>query len=303
MNLTNILEIVRLTDIGQLRKENEDTIASDAEIGLVVLADGMGGYNAGKVASEIAVLTIVAELKERMQHFKLGQIEQESGMQAEVQLLRKAVIEANLAIYNVSCRQRQCAGMGTTLVTALFTNDHVLVGHVGDSRMYRLREHRLTLLTEDHSLLQEQVRSGLITPEQARQSPNKNLITRALGIAPEIELELHEYSVQPEDLFLLCSDGLSDLVEDIDIQSVLDSLTTKLDLAAQKLVEMANNNGGKDNISVILVRSLQPFPVTTWYQNAVNWLKRNGQWKSLFFAWQEKHSQRSTFNIIVKSVF
>lgn len=274
MNLTNILEIVRLTDIGQQRENNEDTMASDAEIGLVILADGMGGYRAGKVASEIAALTIVAELKEMMQDFQPGQIDPDSGMQAEVQPFREAIAEANKAIYNVSCSQRQCAGMGTTLVTALFTNDHVLVGHVGDSRMYRLRGGHLTQLTEDHSLLQEQVRSGLITPQQARQSQYKNLVTRALGIAPEVELELHEYAVQPEDLFLLCSDGLSDLVEDSDIQSVLSSLIADLELAAEKLVEMANANGGKDNISVILVRPLQPFPVNgAWYQKVVKWLK------------------------------
>jgi protein phosphatase len=280
MNLTNILEIVRLTDIGQKREDNEDTIASDAEIGLVVLADGMGGYKAGKVASEIAVLTIVANLKEMMQGFQPGQLDRESGMQAEAQLLRKAVAEANEAIYNVSCSQRQCAGMAATLVTALFTNDRVLVGHVGDSRMYRLRANSLTQLTEDHSLLQEQVRSGLITAEQAMQSKNKNLVTRGLGITPEVELELHEYEVAPDDLYLLCSDGLTDLVANSDIQLTLNALSSDLELAAEKLVEMANDNGGKDNISVILVRPRQPFPANNrWYQKVATWMKteKNGK--------------------------
>lgn len=280
MNLSGILEIVRLTDVGQKRDHNEDAVASDIEIGLVVLADGMGGYKAGEVASEIAVLTIIAELKEMMQDFPPGRMDGNNGMQAEARLVRQAVAKANEAIYNVSRSQPQCAGMGTTLVTALFTNDRVVVGHIGDSRMYRLRDGVLAQITEDHSLLQEQIRSGLITPEQARESHHKNLVTRALGIDPEVELELHEFAVQPGDLYLLCSDGLSDLVDDEEIQLVLSSLGANLELAAEQLVQMANDNGGKDNISVILVRPLQPFPANSaWYQKVVNWLKaeKNGK--------------------------
>lgn len=274
MDLTDTLEIVRLTDVGQRRDHNEDAVASDAEMGLLILADGMGGYNAGEVASEIAVLTLVAELKESMLELAPGQTDSSNGMQVESQLLVNAVAKANESIYSVSQSQPQCAGMGTTLVAGLFTNNKLLVGHIGDSRMYRLRGEELEQITEDHSLLNEQIKSGLITPEQAKYSNNKNLVTRALGIDPEVELELHEYDVEVGDIYLLCSDGLSDLVEDEEIQLTLTSLSANLELAANQLVQMANDNGGKDNISVILARVLKPFPVErAWHERFLNWLR------------------------------
>lgn len=260
MNLNGILEIVRLTDVGQRRDHNEDAVASDVETGLVVLADGMGGYKAGEVASEIAVLTLVAEMREGLLDLPVAQVDEATGLLGESLALREAVAKANSAIYTVSQNQPQCAGMGTTLVAAVFTDNHACVGHIGDSRMYRMRGEDFRQITEDHSLLNEQLKSGLITPEQAKQSNNKNLVTRALGIDPQVELELHEHDVQPGDIYLLCSDGLSDLVEDEEIQLTLSALSANLELAAHQLVQMANDNGGKDNISVILVRPLKPFP-------------------------------------------
>ena len=280
MNLTKALEIFHLSDVGLRRRHNEDAITSDIENGLVVLADGMGGYKAGEVASEIAVMTIADELKELMREFQPGRVHPYSGMQLESLLMQKAVANANQAIYAVSQNQPQCAGMGTTLVMALFTNDRVLVGHIGDSRMYRLRDAAFDHLTMDHSLLQEQVKFGLITVEQAKASHHKNLVTRALGIDALVELELHEYAVSPGDLYLLCSDGLSDMVEDDQMHSVLSSLGENLQLTAEQLVQMANDHGGRDNISVILVRVLRPFPATEdWRQKVVNWLKveKNGK--------------------------
>jgi serine/threonine protein phosphatase PrpC len=274
MDLTGVLEVVRLSDVGQRREHNEDAVASDVEIGLLVLADGMGGYKAGEVASEIAVLTIVAELKEEMLQLDPGQVDPVSGMQAESLLLMEAAAKANASIFSVSESQPQCAGMGTTLVAALFTNNKVLVGHVGDSRMYRLRGEQFQQITEDHSLLQEQLKSGLITPEQAKISNNKNLVTRAVGIDPTVELELHEHDVEVGDIYLICSDGLTDLVDDVDIHATLAGLSANLELAANQLVQMANDNGGKDNISVILARVLKPFTAEqSWYDNFFNWLK------------------------------
>lgn len=274
MNLTNALEIVRLTDVGQKRDHNEDAVASDAEMGLLVLADGMGGYKAGEVASEIAVLTIVAELKEALLDFEPGQVDAVSGMQAESLLIIDAVAKANESIFTVSQSQPQCAGMGTTLVVAMFTNDKVLVGHIGDSRMYRLRDDELTQITEDHSLLQEQLKSGLITPEQAKVSNNKNLVTRAVGIDETVDLELHEYEVQVGDIYLLCSDGLTDLVDDDEISIILAKLNANLEAAANQLIKMANDNGGKDNISVILARVTSPFGVEHgWYDKFLHWLR------------------------------
>jgi PPM family protein phosphatase len=167
-------------------------------------------------------------------------------------MLMQAVEKANAAIYQISQEQPQCAGMGTTLVVSLFTDNKFVVGHIGDSRAYRLREGKLALLTQDHSLLQEQINSGLITPEQAKTSSNKNLVTRALGIDAEVELELREYDVKVGDLYLLCSDGLNDMVEDEEIQKILMDAHGNIELAANLLIQAANNNGGKDNISVVI---------------------------------------------------
>lgn len=274
MDLTGILEVVRQTDVGLMRDHNEDAVAGDVASGLLVLADGMGGYKAGEVASEIAVLTILAELTESLATCQAGRVDMASGMQMESLLLRDAVAKANADIFHVSQTQPQCAGMGTTLVVALFTNDRVLVGHIGDSRMYRLRGESFSQMTEDHSLLQEQINYGLITPEQARHSSYRNLVTRALGIDPYVDLELNEYEVQPGDIYLICSDGLSDQVEDEDIYLTLSTLSSSLELAAQQLVQLANDKGGHDNISVILARPVQPYPAeSNWRHRILNWLK------------------------------
>lgn len=263
MNLSDVLEIVRLTDVGLQREHNEDAIASDEAMGFVVLADGMGGYKAGEVASEMAVLSITAELMENL-----------ASHPPEAQLINDAVNNANEVIYSVSQSQPQCAGMGTTLVVGVFFNNKLLVGHIGDSRMYRLRDQVLSQITEDHSVLQEQIKAGLITLEEAKHANNKNLVTRALGIDLTVELELKEYDVQVDDIYLVCSDGLSDLVDDDAIESVLNKLTTDMNAAAQALVELANENGGKDNISVILVKVKKSFECTkTWHDNFFNWLK------------------------------
>ena len=274
MNLSGVLEIVRLTDVGLQRDHNEDAIASDDTMGFVVLADGMGGYKAGEVASEMAVLSITAELMESLANQQLGKIDLVLGKQAEAQLIVDAVKSAHEVIYSVSQSQPQCAGMGTTLVVGVFTNNKLLVGHIGDSRMYRLRDQVLSQITEDHSVLQEQINSGYITPEQAKYALNKNLVTRALGIDPEVELELNEHDVEVGDIYLVCSDGLTDMVDDDAIQSVLNELMLDMNAAAQALVQLANDNGGKDNISVILIKVKESFEYTkTWRNNFFSWLK------------------------------
>lgn len=251
MNVSNAIKVIRLSDVGMHRDHNEDAVASDLSIGLMVLADGMGGYRAGEVASEIAVLTLAAELTQ-----ELGQQKElpkhGRGPIAESRMLMHAVEKANAAIYQISQEQPQCAGMGTTLVVSLFTDNKFVVGHIGDSRAYRLREGKLKQLTQDHSLLQEQINSGLITQEQAKASSNKNLVTRALGIDPEVELELKEYDVKVGDLYLLCSDGLNDMVEDEVIQQILIDAHGNIELAANLLIKAANDHGGKDNVSVVI---------------------------------------------------
>ncbi len=279
MNFNHVLEVVGLTDVGLQRDHNEDAIASDNAMGLVVLADGMGGYKAGEVASEMAVLIITAELTEAMANQRSNIADVVLGKQAETQLILNAVKSANEVIYSVSQTYPQCAGMGTTLVVGLFTHKKLLVGHIGDSRMYRLRNQMLSQITEDHSILQEQIKLGLITVEQAKYSVNKNLVTRALGVDPEVELELNEYDVEDGDVYLLCSDGLSDLVDDEIIQATLNMSSSSLINAAQMLVQLANDNGGKDNISVILAKVNGSIEVKhSWFNalgvdNFLGWLK------------------------------
>ena len=197
-----------------------------------------------------------------------------TGSAVAVRPLLDKVARANAAIFDAAARQPQYAGMGTTLVAALFHNNQVTVAHVGDSRLYRLRGGELSVVTRDHSLLQEQIDSGLISREDARYSQNRNLVTRALGVDPVVEAEINDYPVFPGDIYLLCSDGLNDMVEDEEIQLTLQTLSANLELAATQLIEMANDNGGRDNVSVILVKVLREFPAgkDAW-SNMFAWFK------------------------------
>lgn len=251
MDVTGAIRVARLSDVGLHRDHNEDAIASDLTIGLVILADGMGGYKAGEIASEIAALTVAADVAEAMQG-KRPLLRPKSALLAESEMLIEAVEKANAAIYRISQELPQCAGMGTTLVTGIFTDNKLIVGHIGDSRLYRLRDSQLTRLTEDHSLIQEQINSGEITEEQAKESNNKNLVTRALGIDVEVELELHEYDVLVSDVYLLCSDGLTDLVTDDEIRIMLNEAGANTERASVNLIRFANEKGGNDNISVVI---------------------------------------------------
>lgn len=260
--IESALEIVKLTDTGMVRSHNEDCVGIDAESGFVILADGMGGYNAGEVASGMAVAMLSDNLKAILR----------DGRQDHEALLNEEILKANGAIFQSAQSQPQYDGMGTTLVLALFRNNRVTVAHIGDSRLYRLRDKQLTQITRDHSLLQEQIDSGMITREDARHSHNKNLVTRALGVEAAVEVEVHEYPVLPDDLFLLCSDGLNDMVTDEDIQLTLGLMGANLEMTAHQLVQMANDNGGRDNISVILVRVVRDFAgKRNWFTGLLNW--------------------------------
>jgi PPM family protein phosphatase len=274
LNVSNAIKVVRQTDVGLLRDHNEDAVASDLSIGLLVLADGMGGYKAGEVASEIAVLMIASEINEFMLNKpSLGELSPD--LLPESQMLMQAVARTNAAIYQISQDQPQCAGMGTTLVAGVFTDNRLVVGHIGDSRMYRLRGETLTQLTEDHSLVQEQINAGLITEEQAHMSSNKNLVTRALGIDPEVELELEEFDVEVGDLYLLCSDGLSDLVSDAEITEILLEANGNITLASHQLIQSANEHGGMDNISVVLAMVKKAFTAEKgWVKNLFGKVKK-----------------------------
>jgi protein phosphatase len=268
-NLSSVLEIATATHPGMVRSHNEDSIAADGEMGLAVLADGMGGYNAGEVASGIAVALIPTEIRKALS----ASVAQELNGGEMERLIHDQATRANTTIYQAAQREPQYSGMGTTLVVALWHDNRIAVGHIGDSRLYRLRDDTLEQITRDHSLLQEQIDSGMITKEQARHAPNKNLVTRAVGIDPEVEPEVHTYSVQPGDIYLLCSDGLPDMVADEDIENTLASLKANLPLAAEQLVQQANDNGGRDNVSVILVRVLRDFSArSSWLTKLKSWL-------------------------------
>ncbi len=272
-NLGTSLEVATATDPGMVRSHNEDSIGTDAEIGLAVLADGMGGYNAGEVASGIAVAMLTTEMKQALDTHEPHALDSSGETLAE-KFVRENSAKANAAIYQTAKSQPQYSGMGTTLVVALFFDNRMTVGHIGDSRLYRLRKDDFEQVTRDHSLLQEQIDSGMLTKEQARYSQNKNLVTRAVGIDPEVETEVHTYNVEPGDIYLLCSDGLSDMVQDEDIHSTLSTLQSNLPLAATQLVQLANDCGGRDNISVILVRILEDFAVPTgWFARFKAWFR------------------------------
>ncbi len=260
MTLKAKLRFVGETDTGRVREHNEDTIALDVDIGLLVLADGMGGYNAGEVASGIAVKTIVNLVREAAEREDLAAIDASTGLTRRSIVLRDAIQRANKIIFQTAKTQPQCEGMGTTVVGALFYDNHVTVAHVGDSRIYRVRGGRLEQITLDHSLLQELVDRGFYSPEEAQRAANKNYVTRALGVEPSVEVEIAEHEVLKGDHYVLCSDGLSDMVEDSDIHLTINTFGDNLGTVAKQLIQLANDNGGRDNISVLLSQVLESFP-------------------------------------------
>jgi len=273
MNLSQSLQSASLTDPGRVRDHNEDCIESRPEIGLFVLADGMGGYNAGEVASGMATSLISDGLQEAWNPGDVQRLSREEAKALSEKLIREQIGRANNAIFTTSQNNPECAGMGTTLVVCLFYDNFLTVAHIGDSRLYRLRGETMEQVTRDHSLLQEQLDSGLITPEEAKLSQNKNLVTRALGIDPTVDAEIHVYETQTDDSYVLCSDGLSDMVEDEEIRLTMITLKQNPNLTVQQLIQAANDNGGRDNISAMLIRVAEPYGVPR------GWLAR---FKALF---------------------
>jgi len=249
------------TDTGRVRSNNEDSIALEESCALAVLADGMGGYAAGEVASGMACEFIRAEL---------GRWLREAAANASDADVKRAmdicVDNANRAIFSAANSNPTYAGMGTTLVMGVFRSGRLLMGHIGDSRGYRWRAGQLQQITKDHSLLQEQIDAGMLTPEQALYSANKNLVTRALGVEDLALLETHLHEVQSGDIYLMCSDGLSDMLRDPQIADVMSAHTSLADMGAA-LVAAANEAGGRDNIAVVLVRAqgvAEPAPRSWW---------------------------------------
>jgi protein phosphatase len=268
--MANNLEIINISDVGKRRPHNEDSTVSDLSKGLVIVADGMGGYKAGEVASAIAATSILHDVKKGLETLKPGQIDEKSGYSQEAMLIKEAIIRANSTIYTTAQDDEQCRGMGTTVVMCLFHDGIVSVAHVGDSRLYRLRDDNFEQVTKDHSLIQEVIDRGLYTPEEAAANTPKNLVTRALGIDSEVKVDILEEQVREGDIYLLCSDGLNDMVNDEEIHLTLSKYSANLVQAAENLVQLANSKGGKDNISVVLAQ-------TSETKTAVN-----GQFRKLF---------------------
>lgn len=264
------LEFAARTDKGLVRERNEDAIGVNQHYGIAILADGMGGYNAGDVASSLAMTTIMdvltAELPAAMQARRVrGRCAQK--------VMSDAVREANRVIYGASRDDMQFSGMGTTVVAALFHHDRIVVAHVGDSRLYCWRKGEMVSLTRDHSLVQEHIDAGLVNIEEARLSPSRNLITRALGVEECVDVEVHEYTTMAGDIYLLCSDGLSDMLSNEEIAGILQHGADDIDAASSTLIWQANANGGHDNISVILVsvKAVHPEKPLGLLDRFLNW--------------------------------
>jgi serine/threonine protein phosphatase PrpC len=274
IDFTTAIEMVTCTDSGRVRSHNEDSVLVNPRFGLAVLADGMGGYNAGEVASGMATTVLGSELVSAFKERSPQEVNA-NGLTWAHEVLVDVIGRTNAAIHTAAQTHSKYAGMGTTLVMVQFFDNRLAVAHVGDSRLYRLRGDTLERLTRDHSLLQEQIDSGMITPEQARYSMNKNLVTRGLGVEMTVDTEVNEYGALPGDIYLLCSDGLNDMVEDDVIAMIMSASSSNLPMCASQLVQKANDNGGRDNVSVILAKIKEPFPA----------LYASGGWKGHLKSW------------------
>ena len=243
-----------ITDVGRKRNHNEDSYLIDDELQLYVVADGMGGHAGGGTASRIAVETIDRELRSAREGsenpFRLDVPLQDSPLP---EAIRNAVESACLAIFSAAQDDPRLAGMGTTVIALLVKGHQAFFAHVGDSRAYLIRGDLIQQISEDHSLVNEQIKAGMITPEEAKHSRYKNIITRSVGFEEEVQVDVMGLTLEPGDTFVLCSDGLANMVDDEELRQVVDR--TPLESAPQKLVELANERGGDDNITVIVVRA------------------------------------------------
>ena len=268
MSLKDKINITGITDEGLVRDHNEDSIASNAELGLLVLADGMGGHKGGEVASAIAVDSILQDLSKALPQITTGNTDENTGYSIESMLIEKAIKDANLKIYTAAQNNKNYEGMGTTVVVLLLYDNRITVAHVGDSRLYRMRDRILEQMTRDHTLLQELVDRGFYTKKEARESLNKNLVTRAVGVNPEVDVDLLEDIALTGDMYLLCSDGLTDMITDDLIEDIQLNYRDNQNKMNKELIKQAKDHGGKDNVSVMLAQVLKEFPANS------NWVSK-----------------------------
>ena len=226
-----------VTHVGLVREQNEDTVCANVAQGVYILADGMGGHLAGEVASSMTT----DELEKRLSACR----------EPSTEILREAIAQTNAIVYEKQMSDPSMKGMGTTLTVLWEDKAHVHIGHVGDSRAYLMRDGKMRQMTEDHSMVGELLRAGVITPEKARTHPQRNVITQAVGADISVQPDVFTIIKNPGDKWLLCSDGLTDMVEDTAIAQVIDQYDSES--AVQKLLQLALDNGGKDNISIMLL--------------------------------------------------
>lgn len=246
-----LLQIAGYTDKGIRREHNQDHIGFDSERGIAVLADGMGGHKAGEVAARMAVQYVLKKLKSLTLQETSVSI---TGSQL-LEFVSNTISSSNLEIFQAQEAQEAYRGMGTTIVAAMVVGSQAYVGHVGDSRLYLRRNRTVKRVTKDHSLVQDLIDRGFYTEREARSANVGHVVTRALGTRADVEVATTQVQLEPYDILILCSDGLSDMVSDWQIAEIVDENITNLDLAAKKLIALANQNGGKDNISVILMQT------------------------------------------------
>jgi protein phosphatase len=220
----------------------------------------MGGASAGDVAGQITAESVLKEIREAIetQPYDLGLVDEGKKYNRASSMLCKSLLKANSVVHRIARDQPECSGMGSTALTALFYDNKISIGHVGDSRMYLLRDNALTQLTEDHTVLQEILNSGIYSSEDALKTVNKNIVTRAVGVYEELEVDILEQDALPGDRYLMCSDGLSDHISKDEIKEIMVAGSKSKELA-QNLVNSALDKGGTDNISVILIDVLKPF--------------------------------------------
>jgi protein phosphatase len=243
------------SDMGRVRKNNEDAFIANPTLGIFAVADGMGGHASGEVASRIAVESL-QDFLARAGREKNGPITEDrtAVLSSPANLLVNGFRLANQRIYKSSLEKEEYKGMGTTLVAVYLSGSSAIVAHVGDSRLYQIRGQAIEQVTEDHSLVWEQYKQGLIPKAALSSSPNKNIITRALGLQPTVDVAVQERIPQPGDSLILCSDGLSDLVLEEEILTISNEASGDFDRACNELTRLANQRGGKDNITVLLIQ-------------------------------------------------
>ncbi len=246
-----LVKIAAYTDTGMCREHNQDHIGFDQELGIAVLADGMGGHKAGEVAAHMAVKFVL----EKLQNCALQENSVSITASRLLEFVSNTISDSNTEIFQASEAEEAYKGMGTTLVAVMVVGSQVYAAHVGDSRLYLCRNSTVSRITKDHSLVQNLIDKGFYTEIEARNASVGHVVTRALGTRFDVEVDTIEGQLQPNDLLLLCSDGLTDMVSDWEIAETIDENISDLDLAARQLIALANHYGGKDNISVILMQT------------------------------------------------